>query len=38
LEGIIATSNCPKVNGKVWYEEYETENVGIPVGQEVMIF
>jgi hypothetical protein len=39
LEGIIADSTCPRIkDNKVWYEEYATENLSTPVGQDVLIF
>jgi hypothetical protein len=39
LEGTIAESTCPRIkNDKVWYEEYATENLSTPVGQDVLIF
>jgi hypothetical protein len=39
LEGIIADSLCPRIkNNQVWYEEYATENLSTPVGQDVLIF
>jgi hypothetical protein len=38
LEGVIADSLCPAIkNGKVWYNEYTTENMETPVGQDVII-
>jgi hypothetical protein len=39
LEGIIADSTCPRIkDNKVWYEEYATEALSTPVGQDVLIF
>jgi hypothetical protein len=39
LEGAIADSLCPTIKeGKVWYEEYTTENLETPVGQDIVIF
>jgi hypothetical protein len=39
LEGIIADSLCPRIkDNQVWYEEYTTENLSTPVGQDVLIF
>jgi hypothetical protein len=39
LEGAIADSLCPTIkNGKVWYEEYATEDLATTVGQDVLIF
>jgi hypothetical protein len=39
LEGVIADSTCPRImNNQVWYEEYATDNLSTPVGQDVLIF
>jgi hypothetical protein len=39
LEGVIADSTCPRIkDNDVWYEEYETENLSTPVGQDVLVF
>jgi hypothetical protein len=39
LEGIIAESTCPRINNnQVWYEEYTTEALSTPVGQDVLMF
>jgi hypothetical protein len=38
-EGIIAYSTCPRIkDNEVWYEEYTTEALQTPVGQDVLIF
>jgi hypothetical protein len=38
LEGAIADSLCPTIkNGKVWYEEYTTEDLATPVGRDITI-
>jgi hypothetical protein len=38
LEGVIADSLCPIIkNNKVWYNEYTTENLETPIGQDVII-
>jgi hypothetical protein len=39
LEGVIADSLCPRIkNGEVWYEEYTTDALQTPVGQDILIF
>jgi hypothetical protein len=39
LEGVIADSTCPRIkDNKVWYEDYTTEALSTPVGQDVLIF
>jgi hypothetical protein len=38
FEGTIADSCYPTIkNGKVWYNEFSTENLETPVGQDVII-
>jgi hypothetical protein len=39
MEGIIAESTSPKIkDNQVWYEEYTTEALSTPVGQDVLVF
>jgi hypothetical protein len=39
LEGAIADSTCPRIkDNQVFYNEYTTEALSTPVGQDVIIF
>jgi hypothetical protein len=39
MEGIIAESRSPRIkDDEVWYHEYNTEDLVLPIGQDFITF